>query len=56
LLLPSLPLPALCGFFIIRSRGNHHRHAYLLNRPEGLPPFKHTSPAFKPEVRDYENA
>ena len=52
--LPSSSRP-VAGFFISVS-GNHHRHAYLLNRPEGLTPFKHTAPAFKPEVRDYENA
>lgn len=46
----------LVARFFIPGPGNHHRHAYLLNRPEGLPPFKHTAPAFKPEVRDYENA
>lgn len=55
----DIALPSHCqpvaGFFISGS-GNHHRHAYLLNRPEGLTPFKHTAPAFKPEVRDYENA
>ncbi len=47
--------PPVAGFFISGS-GNHPRHAFLLNRPEGLTPFKHTAPAFKPEVRDYENA
>nr|DAZ21039.1 MAG TPA: hypothetical protein [Caudoviricetes sp.] len=46
----------MCGPFLFSGSGNHHRHAYLLNRPEGLTPFKHTAPAFKPEVRDYENA
>nr|DAL11952.1 MAG TPA_asm: acriflavine resistance protein B [Caudoviricetes sp.] len=29
--LPLVFLPALCGFFIIRPRRNHHRHASLLN-------------------------
>nr|DAH92185.1 MAG TPA: Receptor tyrosine-protein kinase erbB-3 [Caudoviricetes sp.] len=29
--LPLVFLPALSGFFIIRSRRNHHRHASLLN-------------------------
>lgn len=28
----------VAGFFISGS-GNHHRHAYLLNRPEGLIPY-----------------
>ena len=55
----DIALPSHCqpvaGFFI-PGPGKHPRHAYLLNRPEGLTPFKHTAPAFKPEVRDYENA
>jgi hypothetical protein len=51
----TLIFPPVAGFFISGS-GNHPRHAFLLNRPEGLTPFKHTAPAFKPEVRDYENA
>ncbi len=56
---PTLTCPHLPGLspgFFISGSGSHHRHAYLLNRPEGLTPFKHTAPAFKPEVRDYENA
>ena len=56
---PTLPYPHIASLslaFSISGSGNHHRHAYLLNRPEGLTPFKHTAPAFKPEVRDYENA
>ena len=32
--LPSSSRP-VAGFFI-PGPGNHHRHAYLLNRPEGL--------------------
>lgn len=28
--------------FFNSGSGNHHRHAYLLNRPEGLTLFKHT--------------
>lgn len=31
--------------FFNSGSGNHHRHAYLLNRPEGLTLFKHTAPA-----------
>ena len=56
---PTLPYPHIARLsraFLFSGPGNHHRHAFLLNRPEGLPPFKHTAPAFKPEVRDYENA
>ncbi len=38
----DIALPSHCqpvaGFFISGS-GNHHRHAYLLNRPEGLIPY-----------------
>ena len=37
---PSYSRP-VAGFFIPGS-GNHHRHAYLLNRPEGLTLFKQT--------------
>ncbi len=56
---PALPYPHIARLsraFLFSGSGNHPRHAFLLNRPEGLTPFKHTAPAFKPEVRDYENA
>ncbi len=56
---PTLPYPHIASLslaFLFSGPGKHPRHALLLNRPEGLTPFKHTAPAFKPEVRDYENA
>ena len=45
---PTLPYPHIASLslaFLFSGSGNHHRHAYLLNRPDGLTPFKHTAPA-----------
>lgn len=42
---PALPYPHIASLslaFLFSGSGNHHRHAYLLNRPEGLTLFKHT--------------
>ena len=42
---PTLPYPHIASLslaFLFSGSGNHHRHAYLLNRPEGLTLFKHT--------------
>lgn len=36
---PTLPYPHIARLsraFLFSGSGNHHRHAYLLNRPEGL--------------------
>ncbi|SAF39758.1 phage antitermination protein Q [Enterobacter hormaechei] len=36
---PTLPYPHIASLslvFLFSGSGSHHRHAYLLNRPEGL--------------------
>ncbi len=46
---PTLTCPHLPGLspgFFISGSGNHHRHAYLLNRPEGLIPYYKQHPVF----------
>nr|DAG62719.1 MAG TPA: hypothetical protein [Caudoviricetes sp.] len=43
-----IALPSHCqpvAGFLISGFRNHHRHAFLLNRPDGLTLFKHTAPA-----------